>query len=365
MYWMAAGVSHVMLGSNLTMAGGAFGISLSPSGIRDSPPIPWDAAALASWLWWMRSFSVSRTTARYSCWSTNPPALVINDSRVSAALRASSCVGEPGDDPTALDEMGVVRPAMLPLLLLRRSRGGGETACSKLKCDPASSLLAESRADDGAVDETWYFGVAGSAEWGWFMYSRSRVGKVWLRGRWKPAPCGGICPLRSPARNAPTFGSGEKLKEAVGLIVLPEKDVGVSVKALDREVVLWEFECLYAPSASKSRKPFRPSFSSSLLFADKGDGERWPDGDAGEMALCGCEEANAGEPTVLSRMLVSDARRLNLPGPMPCFNMNLSSQAELVGSRIGSPVDMDMNLRAVSLRASLVTAMPFFWDPRT
>jgi hypothetical protein len=34
-------------------------------------------------------------------------------------------------------------------------------------------------------------------------------------------------------------------------------------------------------------KLFMFSFSSSLLFADNGDGERWPDGEAGEMALCG------------------------------------------------------------------------------
>jgi hypothetical protein len=41
------------------------------------------------------------------------------------------------------------------------------------------------------------------------------------------------------------LASGEKLKEAVGLIALPEKDgVAASVKALDRDAVLCEFVCL-------------------------------------------------------------------------------------------------------------------------
>lgn len=88
----------------------------------------------------------------YSFWSTNPLALVIKDSRVSAALRASSCVGDPGEEPTALEVTGVVadRPVMLLLLLLWRSCGG-DTACSKLKLGP---LPDDSRADEGAVDGT-------------------------------------------------------------------------------------------------------------------------------------------------------------------------------------------------------------------
>ena len=152
-----------MVGSTLIMTG-AFGISLSPSGICESPPIP-RAAALASWLWCIRSFSVSLTTAMYSFSSTNPLALMMNDSSVSAALRASSCVGEPGDEPTALVVTGVVaeRPAMLPLLLLWRS-WGEETVCSKLKLGPFGSLHAESKADGGAVDPAWYFGVTGSVD---------------------------------------------------------------------------------------------------------------------------------------------------------------------------------------------------------
>jgi hypothetical protein len=63
-------------------------------------------------------------------------------------------------------------------------------------------------------------------------------------------------------------------------------------------------------------------------------------------------------------MLVSEARRINLLEPMPCFDMNLSSQAELVNSRRESPEDRDVKASALSFRASLVTAMPFllaFW----
>jgi hypothetical protein len=101
------------------------------------------------------------------------------------------------------------------------------------------SFAGDSRAEDGAVEETWYLGVRGSVFCCWFMYSRSKVGKVWLRGRWKlePAPPGS-CLLWS--RNAPTFESGEKVNGvADGLKALPEKDEPPpSVKALDRDVVL-------------------------------------------------------------------------------------------------------------------------------
>lgn len=165
----------------------------------------------------------------------------MKDKSVSAALRASSCVGELGDDPTALVVTGVVvRPIKLLLLLLWRS-WGEVTAWSRLKCAPVCSLTGDSRADEGAVEETWYFGVSGSLGCDWFMYSMSRVGNVWLLGRWKllAGPPGSICLLWSDVRNPPTFGSGEKLKEAVGLRALPEnEDAAVSVNVLDRDVVL-------------------------------------------------------------------------------------------------------------------------------
>lgn len=61
-------------------------------------------------------------SVKYSFWSMNPPPeLVMNDNKVSAALRASSCVGEPGDEPTTLVTGVVVRPVILLLLLLCRS----------------------------------------------------------------------------------------------------------------------------------------------------------------------------------------------------------------------------------------------------
>ncbi len=89
-------------------------------------------------------------------------------------------------------------------------------------------------------------GVKGSDDVGWFIYSRSSVGKVWLLGRWKLEP-GPPAKWRawSDERNPPTFGSGEKVNGAVGLRALPENDEpAVSVKALDRDVVLCELECL-------------------------------------------------------------------------------------------------------------------------
>lgn len=71
------------------------------------------------------------------------------------------------------------------------------------------------------------------------MYSRSRVGNVWLLGRWKLELPGGMCLLGSAERKPPAFGSGEKENG------LPEKDdPAVSVNALDRDVVLCEFVCL-------------------------------------------------------------------------------------------------------------------------
>jgi hypothetical protein len=99
------------------------------------------------------------------------------------------------------------------------------------------------------------------------------------------------------------------------------------------------------------------------LFADNGDGERWPKGEAGEMALCGWDGASDGDPEarILSGMFVSDARRINLLEPMPCFDMNLSNQDELVNSRRESPEARDVNASALSFNASLVTTMPFFF----
>jgi hypothetical protein len=110
-------------------------------------------------------------------------------------------------------------------------------------------------------------------------------------------------------------------------------------------------------------KLFMLSFSSSLLFADKGEGDRWPEGEAGEMALDGWDGASEGEPEarILSGMLVSEARRISLPGPIRCFNMNFSSQAELVASGSDSPA-VKLKVAALSLSSSLVTSTPSFLE---
>jgi hypothetical protein len=120
-------------------------------------------------------------------------------------------------------------------------------AWSSPKCEAEISCAGDSRAEEGAVAETWYLGVKGSVDCDWFMHSRSKVGNVWLRGRWKLelASVGPSCLPGPFARNSPTFASGEKVNGVVGLNALPGKDGGpASVKALDRDVVLCEFECL-------------------------------------------------------------------------------------------------------------------------
>lgn len=144
-------------------------------------------------------------------------------------------------------------------------------------------------------------------------------------------------------------------------MALPGNDgVAASVKALDRDVVLRELECLYALSAEKPMKLFTPSFSSSLLLADRGEGERWPDGEAGEMALFGWDDASAGEPEarIRSVMLASEARRKSLPVPLTCFDMNLSSHEELLVDSRGSPPAAEVKSRDFSLTAALVGVIP-------
>src|SRR3569833_764873 len=239
--------------SILRLFGGALDISTSPSGMRDSPPMLCCADLAAVACWCRRSFSVSRTTIRYSLWSTIP-LVWMKDSRVSAARLASSCVGDVGEEPMGVDAMVFPdiggrfrRAAMLELLLLCRRRGEA-MALSMLKGGADISFMGDSSADDGAVDETWYLGVSASGACGGFMYSRSSVGSVWLRGLWKLELPGGMCRLWSVGRNPPTLGSGEKVKGAVGLSALPEKDEAAkTVNALERDVVLWLLVCLYAP----------------------------------------------------------------------------------------------------------------------
>jgi hypothetical protein len=72
------------------------------------------------------------------------------------------------------------------------------------------------------------------------------MGNVWLLGRWKLLLPGGGSRCCCEGIQDPVFVSGEKVKGVVGLVGPAENDDGaVSVKALDKEVVLWEFECLY------------------------------------------------------------------------------------------------------------------------
>lgn len=108
----------------------------------------------------------------YSCWSTKPAGTTfwMKWSSVSAALRASSWVGEFGEEPPPGVEVtapvpGVVvaRPATLLLLLLRRSCGD-TTALSMLNGGAETSFAGDSSADDGAVDGTLYLGVDGSVD---------------------------------------------------------------------------------------------------------------------------------------------------------------------------------------------------------
>ena len=111
---------------------------------------------------------------------------------------------------------------MLPLLFVRWSCGEA-MLLSMPKGGAEPSFIGDSRADDGAVAETLNLGVSASVFCDWFMYSRSSVGKVWLRGLWKFELPGGMCLAWSAGRKPPAlFGSGEKVKGAVGLRALPE-----------------------------------------------------------------------------------------------------------------------------------------------
>lgn len=109
------------------------------------------------------------------------------------------------------------------------------------------------------------------------------------------------------------------------------------------------------------------SLPSSLRFADKGEGDRCPDGELGEMALDGCDTLRDGEPRMLSGIFVSEALLINLPWPIPFFCLNFSSQLVLlVLSRpsSGLPIVAE-NKRAFSLMSASVTVTPDFWALRT
>jgi len=143
----------------------------------------------------------------------------------------------------------------------------------------------------------------------------------------------------------------------------------VSVKALDKDVALWDPACLYEPvSGVKSIIPWPASFSSSLRLADRGDGDGCSEGDDGEIALDGCEGVSEGEALdmwALSGMLVSEALRISLPGPMPFFCLNFSSQEWLlVLTGLSPAVKCAAKYWARSLISASVIGWPDFWALR-
>jgi hypothetical protein len=84
-----------------------------------------------------------------------------------------------------------------------------------------------------------YFGVKGSLDCEEINDgSIPNIGKVWLRGRWKLLPGGGSREC-CEGIHEPELLSGENAKGVVGLAGPAENEDGaVSVKALDRDVVL-------------------------------------------------------------------------------------------------------------------------------
>lgn len=104
--------------------------------------------------------------------------------------------------------------------------------------------MGESSADGGAVTGK-YFGVMGSGPCDEMNDgSIPSMGNVWLLGRWKLFPGGGSRDCCEGIQELELV-SGEKVNGVVGLPGPPENDEGaVSVKALDKEVVLCELECL-------------------------------------------------------------------------------------------------------------------------
>ncbi len=133
-------------------------------------------------------------------------------------------------------------------------------------------------------------------------------------------------------QEACNIGIGENVKGVEGLSALEENEEEVaSVKALFSEVALWAFVCLYPPASEKSIKFPMASLSSSLRFAERGDGDGCTRGEDGEMALVGWEVVRAGELRTLSGMLVSEARRISFAGVMPFFCMNFSNTSGFRG----------------------------------
>lgn len=97
---------------------------------------------------------------------------------------------------------------------------------------------------------------------------------------------------------------------------------------------------------------------------DSGDGDGKALGDVGEIPFGVCEvegPAESGFNDPLSEMLVSDARRVSLPAPMPFFCLNFSSQLELLVFKWPSlPPTVVAQVRARFKIAASVTGKPCF-----
>jgi hypothetical protein len=208
-------------------------------------------------------------------------------------------------------------------------------------------------ADDGPVPEALYFGVRGSVVCAGLMYSKGGIlGTVWLRGLWKLA----LPDTTSP--NIPPLGSGEKGNcEVEDGLKLPENvELGGSVMTLLREVVLCECGCLYPLLAKPMPNPEEWSFSSALpLVAEDTKGDPWGTGEAGEIPLGVCEVDIVGDSVsslsrrVLSGIAVSDALRISLPGPIPCFCLNFSIHAVVIVFRgMSEPVQKTLAFSSIS-----------------
>lgn len=142
-----------------------------------------------------------------------------------------------------------------------------------------------------------------------------------------------------------------------GLNALPEKvELGGSVIALLREVVLCECGCLYPLLAKLTLNPEGLSLSSALpLVAEDTRGDPRGTGEAGEIPLGVSEADTVGDSVsslsrrVLSGMAVSEALRISLPGPIPCFCLNFSIQAAVMVFRgMSEPVQKTFAFSSIS-----------------
>lgn len=269
-----------------------------------------------------------------------------------------------------LGRRGVPVDRRLPLLLLR-CRDRGDTAASRPKLTADSSCAGESMAEDGAVADRPNLGVCGSEHWVW-VKSRSNFPSVWPRGRWKLEPADEAVAWSK----MPESAFGEKVNCDAGLKVPTEKlELGGSVMALDKEVVLCECGWLYA--LSKSANVGGVSLS-SLCFrlAGAGRGDALSAGEAGEatfvplalVAALGTSQVDeAGDSAarrVLSGMAGSEALRMREPGPMLWRFLNFSSQEAVMileGFSELPVVAAKKVLALVSISSSLMTRPFFCW----